>query len=107
MDALLCLESVLMDLVYWLRLHNFDGQCSRESETSASPPQGCSPAPSHLRPLALGFILRGTTLDFLTGTWTREGRTVLLEKTEHSASGNPEEAANMSLGINCVLGLEL
>lgn len=55
----------------------------------------------------VGFTLRGTTPDFLAGTWTRKGPTVLLEKTEHSASGSPEEAANMSLGINCVLGLEL
>lgn len=35
------------------------------------------PAPLSLA-LALGFALRGTTLDFLTSAWTKDGPTTLL-----------------------------
>lgn len=52
--------------------------------------------------LTLGFVLRGTALDFLTSTWTRERPTVLSEKLKYSASGSKH-----FLGINCVPGLEL
>lgn len=48
-----------------------------------------SSAPSHLHSLILGFALRGTAFDFLTSTWTREGPTALLEKSECLASGSP------------------
>lgn len=49
LGAQLCFESILMDLVYWLRLNHFlgapDGQPSREHEASAFSPQGTAHTP--------------------------------------------------------------
>lgn len=88
LEAQLCFESVLMDLVYfWLRLNSFpNGQCSREYGASLLME---SPSPSHLHSLNLGFALR-TAFDFVSSTWTREGPAVLLEKSECLASGSPQ-----------------
>lgn len=115
LEAQLGLESILVHLVYWLRLHSFPQRpllgsvqggsgCPLSFLGAACPPLAPIPWP-------WGFALKGTTLDFLISTWTREGPTVLLEKSECSASGSPREGANMSQAstvpqaLSCELGI--
>lgn len=85
--------SILMDLVYWMRLNHFPqgllmGSLQGSMGHLLFSPQGAAHTP--LSPtLALGFALRRTMLHFLTSTWTGEGPTVLLEKSKCAASGSP------------------